>query len=244
MATGLTPEDMMLIRRTVIFGGLAPDTLDQLLSDSTVATCDRGEMLFLQGDPAAAFFVVLEGWVKVYRMTSAGEEAVVGIFTRGQNFAEAAAFTQGKYPASGEAVTEARILKVSARRLFQRISQSPEIGLSMLASTSLHLQMLVRQIEQLKAHTGAQRVAEFLVSLAPVRSGACAVALPFDKALLAGKLGIKPESLSRAFNRLKSCGVRIERDMAVIADVACLAEFMEQERAEVMKPVAGKSGNG
>nr|HMQ57545.1 hypothetical protein [Rhizobiaceae bacterium] len=72
----------------------------------------------------------------------------------------------------------------------------------------------------------------------------CAVALPFDKALLAGKLGIKPESLSRAFNRLKSCGVRIERDMAVIADVACLADFMEQERAEVMKPVAGKSGNG
>lgn len=236
MAVGLLPSDMDALRATVVFGGLGSDTLRSLIDDATVSELERGEMLFLQGEPAAWFFVVLGGWIKVYRMTSAGEEAIVGIFTRGQNFAEAAAFTGGIFPASAEAVTEARILRIPARRLFEKISESPEIGLAMLASTSQHLHLLVRQIEQLKAHTGAQRVAEFLVSLAPVSSGSCMIALPYDKALLAGKLGLKPESLSRAFQRLKSCGVTIERDHAIIRDVACLADFMDQERAEVMRP--------
>lgn len=243
MAVGLRSADMDALRNTVIFGGLGSDALMSLLENATVSEHQRGEMLFLQGEPAAYFFVVLDGWVKVYRMTSAGEEAIVGIFTRGQNFAEAAAFTGGVFPASAEAVTEARVLHISAKRLFACISESPEIGLAMLASTSQHLHLLVRQIEQLKAHTGAQRVAEFLVSQAPVRTGPCMIDLPYDKALLAGKLGLKPESLSRAFQRLKSCGVVIERDKMIVKDVASLAEFMEQERAEVMRPKASGRGH-
>ena len=237
MAVGLLAGDMDAIRNTLVFGGLGSQTLDNLISDASVGECGRGEMLFVQGEPADYFFVVLDGWIKVYRITSAGEEAIVGIFTRGQTFAEAAAFTGGQFPASAEAVTEARILRIPARRLFDKITKSPEIGLAMLASTSQHLHLLVQQVEQLKAHTGAQRVAEFLVSLAPPEAeGSCVIALPYDKTLLAGKLGLKPESLSRAFQRLKRCGVTMERDKAVIDDLGCLIDFKEQERAEVMRP--------
>lgn len=231
----ITEDDMSVVRRSMIFSSLNDETLTSLISDGAISSHARGEVLFMQGDQATAFFVVLEGWVKVYRMTAAGDEAIVGIFTRGQNFAEAAAFTGGIYPASGEAVSDARILKIPARRLFDRISKSPEIGLAMLASTSQHLHLLVRQIEQLKAHTGAQRVAEFLVSMTSQRSGRCKIALPYDKALLAGKLGMKPESLSRAFQRLKTVGVVIDRDEAIIGDIAGLADFMERERADIMK---------
>lgn len=235
MAIGLCDGDMDLIRSTAIFSGLSPETLDQLISDASVQLHDHCEVLFMQGDPAIAFYVVLEGWVKVYRMTPAGEEAIVGVFTRGQSFAEAAAFTGGEYPASGETVTQCRILIIPARRLFDRIRQSPEIGLAMLASTSRHLHMLIQQIEQLKAHTGAQRIAEFLISLAPIGEGSCTIALPYDKALIAGRLGMKPESLSRAFQRLRGVGVRVKQNMASIADVKKLDDFVNKERAEIMR---------
>ena len=236
MAIGLSDGDMALIRSTAIFSGLSPETLELLISDASVHRHERSEVLFIQGDPAIAFYLVLDGWVKVYRMTPAGEEAVVGVFTRGQSFAEAAAFTGGNYPASGESVTECRTLIIPARRLFDRIRQSPEIGLAMLASTSRHLHALIQQIEQLKAHTGAQRIAEFLISLAPVDEGPCTIALPYDKVLIAGRLGMKPESLSRAFQRLRGVGVRIKQNMASIADVKTLDEFVNKERAEIMRP--------
>ena len=125
--------------------------------------------------------MVLDGWVKVYRLTPTGNEAVVAVFTRGQSFAEAAAFVGGRFPASGEAVTDGRILCIQSRNLLRLIRENPDIGLAMLASTSIHLHMLVQQIEQLKAHTGAQRVAEFLASLSEAAAGACRIALPYDK---------------------------------------------------------------
>lgn len=236
MPVGLPASDKAALRDAVMFRALSDKTLEQLLVDACVTEHHRSEMLFLQGDKASCFFVVLEGWIKVYRMTAAGEEAIVGIFTRGQSFGEAAACTHGVFPASAEAVTDARILQIPAARLYEKIAESPEIGLAMLGSTSQHLHQLVCQIEQLKAHTGAQRVADFLLSLAPVKSGSCVIALPYDKTLLAGKLGLKPESLSRAFQRLRGCGVSIERDQAIVRDLACLTEFTAQERAEVMRP--------
>lgn len=228
-------DDIFIVRRSVLFGALDEAIVADLIADASVVMLDRSEVLFIQDDPATHLFIVLEGWVKVYRMTPAGEEAIVGVFSRGQNFAEAAAFAGGAYPASAEAVTASRVMRIPMKRLAGKITETPAIGLAMLASTSQHLHQLVRQIEQLKAHTGAQRVAEFLVSIAPDESGPCRLALPYDKALLAGKLGMKPESLSRAFQRLKACGVSIERDEAVIRDVADLIDFMEQERAEVLK---------
>ncbi|MBK8456870.1 MAG: Crp/Fnr family transcriptional regulator [Phyllobacteriaceae bacterium] len=230
---------MKIIRQTPILGGLSSEALTNLVRDAAVMRHEQGYLLFSQGDPADAFYVVLGGWIKVYRLSSSGAEAVVGIFTRGQSFAEAAAFTGGVYPASGEAVTDVRILKISARRLFERITASPEIGLAMLASTSQHLHLLVRQIEALKAHTGAQRIAEFLLELAPDESGACVVELPYDKALIAARLGMKPESLSRAFHKLKNHGVDIRQRHADIRSLRELREFTEKERADVMREGGG-----
>ncbi len=235
MAIGLLESDLELIRNTALLGGLGTGPLQELVSDGVVKTPERGEVLFVQGDPANAFFIILDGWVKIYRMSVAGEEAVVGVFTLGQSFAEAAAFTGGAFPVGAECVTDCRLLMIPSNHLFDRIRHSPEIGLSMLASTSQHLHSLVHQVQQLKAHTGAQRLAEFMLSLAPVEAGACTIALPYDKSLIAGHLGMKPESLSRAIARLKEYGVSVKRNMATIQDVTRLRNFFEQERAEVMR---------
>ncbi len=228
MLTPIDQNEIALVRKTPLFGGLSPELLKTMLSNSNVRPIRRGEVLFVQGDPVLACFVVLEGWVKLYRLTAGGEEAVVSVFTRGQSFAEAAAFMQGRYPVSGEAVTDGRLLSVSSRDLLRQIRQNPEIGLAMLASTSLHLHDLVRQIEQLKAHTGVERVAEFLLSMCPDENDSCSIELPYDKMLIAGRLGMKPESLSRAFARLRDLGVQIEQNIATIADIGRLRRYTKE----------------
>ncbi|MGQ7793649.1 Crp/Fnr family transcriptional regulator [Faunimonas sp. B44] len=226
----LATEDRAILRQAPLLSGLTDSALAGLLEDAWLHRRDRGDVLFHQGEPATAFFVVLEGWVKLYRMAASGDEAVVGVFTRGDSLGEAVCFSGNAYPVNAEAVTPCRLLMISARNIADRIRRSPEIGLAMLASTSQHLHMLVRQIEELKAHTGAQRVAEFLIALAPVSSGPCTIALPYEKALIAGRLGMKPESLSRAFQRLRPAGLRIEQDRAHLADVRRLLQFANREQ--------------
>jgi CRP-like cAMP-binding protein len=57
------------------------------------------------------------------------------------------------------------------------------------------------------------------------------VVLPYDKVLIAGRLGMKPESLSRAFARLKDQGVVIRQNLAAIADVGALRDYVEEDPA-------------
>ena len=79
---------------------------------------------------------------------------------------------------------------------------------------------LIEKTAELKARTGAQRVAEFLLTLGDCdESGACEVRMPYDKVLIAGRLGMKPESLSRAFAKLKGHGVTIKQNRALIDDL-------------------------
>jgi len=229
MSNLIDVSDLATVKAAPIFTSLPPQAFEALVEGATVKVVSRGELLFVQGDPVTAFFVVLDGWIKVYRLTPSGGEAVVAVFTRGQSFAEAAAFAGGHFPASGEAVTDGRILRLHSGNLLRLIRQNPDVGLAMLASTSQHLHMLVQQIEQLKAHTGAQRVAEFLSSLCAEQQGKCKIGLPYDKALIAGRLGMQPESLSRAFVKLRQIGVHIEQNIALIDDIDRLRAYAEEE---------------
>jgi CRP-like cAMP-binding protein len=233
MSSKLTAGDLQIITRVAIFRGLKPETVGHVIAPSTVVMLRPHEWLFRQGDPATAFFIVIDGWVKLYRITPSGDETVIHILTKGESFAEAVAFTGNRFPATAEAVTAARVARVPADHIVRCIRESPDIALAMIASTSQHLHHLVQQIEQLKAQSGVQRVAEFIASLSLVQQGTCAIALPYDKVLIAARLGLTPESLSRAFAKLRAVGVVIDSSQVVVKDIAKLRSIAADDRSAV-----------
>jgi len=225
-------EDIACARRSALLGGLSDEMLETVLTHSSIRSFGRGASIFLQGEKALNVFVVLDGWVKLFRVTPNGAEAVVAVFTRGQSFGEAVAFRNSTYPVHAEAVTDCRLLCLDVTTLLGTMRARPELFSAVLAASYQHLHDLIGQIEQLKAQTGAQRLAEFLLQLCRHGEGSCTVTLPYDKTLIAGRLGMKPESLSRAFARLRDCGVRVSQNHAAIADVSRLSEFVGQDRAD------------
>lgn len=227
----ISENDERIIGDTVFFRGLPGDVAATIHGHSSVRTFERGATVFLQGEAATGFFLVLSGWVKLYRVSQNGAEAVVGVFTRGQSFAEAVAFQGKRYPVSAEAVTECRLYRVNAGLVIELMKSKPELCTAMIGATFMHLHELVVQVEQLKSQTGAQRVAEFLIELCPADAGTCTVTLPYDKVLIAGRLGMKPESLSRAFTRLRDNGVEVRQNDAIISDVGRLRQYVEEDPA-------------
>ncbi len=220
-----------IARGSLLLNSFNEQQADQLLALSSWKTYDRGETLFLQSDPATTIHVVTDGWVKLYRIAPNGGEAVVSVFARGESFGEAVALRGAPYPVSAEAVTECEVMQIPAVALTDMMRRDPDTCVNVLASTFTHLHSLVSQLEQLKAQTGAQRVAEFLLDLTDTETGGCVVKLPYDKILIAGRLGMKPESLSRAFSKLKSAGVQIARNHAAIEDVGRLRTYSETDPA-------------
>lgn len=227
----MQPHDRMIAAESMLLNGLAPDWQDQILRTAMVRDFDRGTTIFLQGERARAIYIVVDGWVKLFRITPNGAEAVVGVFTRGRSIGEAVAFRADTYPVSAEAASNCRLVRIEADVFLSNIRRDPEIALAMLSATYAHLQGMVAQIEALKSRTGAQRVAEFLLELADCMEGRCEVTLPYDKVLIAGRLGMKPESLSRAFAKLRDQGVVITQSRAEIDDIDALRDFVDEDPA-------------
>lgn len=221
-----------IAENSLLLKSFSPEMQQMVLQASSWRTYERGETLFLQGEKAHAIHIVMDGWIKLYRIAPNGGEAVVSVFTKGESFGEAVAFRGHAYPVSAEAVTACEVMRIPSTAILEGMRKDPEISISVLASTFAHLHSLVSQLEQLKAQTGPQRVAEFLLDLCENETGECEVTLPYDKFLIAGKLGMKPESLSRSFARLKSAGVKINRNHAEIENIDRLRAFSETDPVE------------
>ena len=227
----MSPEYENIARSCLLLKGAPPAVAEAVLATARVREFDRGATIFLQGERASSIYIVADGWVKLYRISPNGAEAVVGVFTKGSSFGEAVALMNDNYPVAAEAVTDCKVIRIDTDVLLHSIRQSPEIAISILTATFQHLHSLVEQVEQLKARTGAQRVAEFLLDLASCDKGPCEVVLPYDKALIAGRLGLKPESLSRAFVKLRDYGVTIRLNHALIDDIASLRDLIQEDPA-------------
>lgn len=210
-----------------LFGALPPEKARRLLEGRRAMLVEPRRQIFAQGDRANAFYVVLDGWVKLYRLTPGGGEAVVGVFTRGESFAEPVTLLGGRYPASAEAASAGRLLEIDAAGFDAAMAEDPSLAVAMLASIVSHADRLAADIATLKLLAAPRRVADFLARQTDARAGAATIALPHDKALLAARLGMTPETLSRAFTALRRSGVEVRRERVAVADVAALRAYVE-----------------
>ena len=225
--TGIRAEDEALLASLPLFKGMAPPRLQSLLADASVRRYTRHTMLFMQGDPAERFYVVFDGWVKLFRETPDGQETVIAVFARGESFAEAASFAEGLFPVGAEVIEEARLLVVPASSFTQRLRENPQLAINMLGSMSQHLRGLVQQVEQRTVKSAAQRVSAFLLRLSAEDGAGVGISLPTDKALVAARLGMQPETLSRALAKLRTIGVETKDRRITISDVGALKRLAE-----------------
>lgn len=222
-----TADDKML-RASPLFRAMPDAVIQPILRASSLEKVPPRRIIFRQGDPATHMFFLLDGWIKVTRALPNGSEAVIGLFTRGEALAEAVALTDQPYPAQGETVTAARYLALPARAAREAIEHQPKAALAMISSTALHLRQLMVQIEQLKARRAPERTLEFLLSLTDAREGPAQIHLPFDKTLIAARLGMQPESLSRTFAGLRRFGVKVRGTEVLIEDLAKLVAKLDE----------------
>jgi CRP/FNR family transcriptional regulator, dissimilatory nitrate respiration regulator len=237
----LNTKDMEVVRRASLFSGLSDDMLSRLLKDSQVAEYKRGEILFVRGEEAKFIYTILDGWVKIFRDTPGGEQTVIGILKPGEIVAEAAIFLGQAYPASTEIVDHARLLLIPAKPFLALVREDGDLALKMLGSMSSRLRALVLHIEQLQAHSTPQRLGGFLLDLCSSDETSSTIELPYDKSLIAARLGMKPESLSRALAKLRDLGVSAKGTTITISDVPKLRGFCTETPDSVTPPCAKPS---
>lgn len=214
------------LRQTVLFGSLPRAVFDRLADQAYVTTFGQGAVICRQGEVVHSVFCVADGAVKLTVIGRNGQDVVVDIFNPGMAFAEALLFRKDAYPVSATALVESRVIEISKPMIEAELRADPDTIPMLLSSTYAHLHRLVRQIEHLKASSGLQRLAGFILTLDDRKAGTNIVRIPYEKQTLASLLGIQPETLSRSFKRLSEHGVRVNGPIVEIRDRKALEAFL------------------
>ncbi|BAE52381.1 Crp/Fnr family transcriptional regulator [Paramagnetospirillum magneticum] len=230
----LNAAELELVAQAPLLAGLSSADLALLMDGAHSAAYPETELLFSQGDKADRFFILLEGRVNIFALTETGDQSIIEVFDPIVSFAEAAIFSSGIFPLNGEVMAGSRLVHVPAAQFLKRLADNRSLGPMLLGGLSQWQFRLIHEISELKSKSPGQRLATFLLALA-AKAGADAagrVRLPLTKAVLASRIGIAPESLSRALNRLKAYGVDTHGREVEITDVEALRRMVREGSGE------------
>ena len=193
------------LRACQLFAGLPPSDLNAIADISLVKSIETGDYLFHEGEPAQGVYVVQKGAINVHRVNPLGKEQVIQIFRTAQSFAEATLATTAGYPADARAVEPSQVLLVQKSGFLELLQRRPDLALRMLASMSLHLRALVRQIEDLTLKDVETRLANWLLKRCgnPESDRPATVELKTTKRVLAAELGTVSETFSRTLAKFR-----------------------------------------
>jgi len=204
-------RNLGIISATPLFKGLPEKQLKEIEQIAVDRDFNKGEVIFLEGDDGNGFFLVAEGLIKIFKVSSEGKEQILHILGPGEPFGEVPVFSGQQFPASAETIIESHLLFFPRTAFVNLISDNPSLALNMLAVLSMRLRQFTVQVENLSLKEVPGRLAAYLVYLADEEGKGDAVTLNISKGQLASLLGTIPETLSRIFTRMTELNL-IEMD--------------------------------
>ena len=223
-----------VLKKAPLFAAMSDDAVSFFAENAHLKKHEKDSSVFSMGDPASNFFLVVDGWIKVYRVSRDGEETIINVFAPGETFAEAAVFGPvQRYPVNAQAIEDTTLLEIPRALFVEKIRQDSNFALTLLGSISARQHLLIQQIEQLTVKEAPQRLGAFLLRLCPPeKTQNVEISLPYDKFLIARRLNIQPETFSRALKKLEPHGVSVRGRNIMIGDTARLAGFCDLEDRE------------
>ncbi|NLR73658.1 Crp/Fnr family transcriptional regulator [Leeia aquatica] len=187
-----------------LFAQLDEKSLARLAERSQQVRVPRHAFVFHRGDPASGLYVVAVGRVKLSIPAANGQEKVIEFFGSGQAFGEAMMFIEQPYMVQAQALEDCLLLWVSKQDVLAVIDRQPAFARSLLTGMAARLHTLMQDIEMVSLHSASQRLIHYLLNL-PCESGL--LTLPVNKNVVASKLGLTPETLSRLLHQFSDAGI-------------------------------------
>lgn len=225
----LAESTLKLLQQTPLLNALEAEQCQALLKTAVLYELAEGELLFQQGQQLEQIFVCTQGFIKLFRLTPNGDEKIVEIISAGNSFAEAVLFLGGQqYPVHAVALKTAQVVGINAEHYQKILRSSVDVCFHLMGLMSKRMHWLLTEVDRLTLHNATFRLLTWLLE-APTYS-ADTILLDVPKHVLASRLSIKPETLSRILKRLSEQQlIRVEEQMIELLDRVVLQKMVELE---------------
>ena len=215
-----------MLEKFPLFSNLPKEHLARLVAISKQITVKKGSVLFSPGDATQGFFAVLEGAVRVYRVSPKGKEIALEIAGAGSTFAEASLFSH-VYHCCAEALRDSTVYLIRKDAFLELIQRDLQFAAAWIHILSLEVIHLRQRIEELSLKSPRARIVSYILLLAEMQENA-SVTLPVHRKSIATLLGMTHETFYRTAKELENEGlVRFDGQKIEFVNRALLEELVE-----------------
>ena len=212
---------LSILKRSFLFDTLSDKDVKIISELSSQQKVAKNQPLFLEGEPAQSFYMIVYGKLKIFKLSPSGKEHIIHLHAENDIVAEAAIFDRKSYPANCTAVEDSLVIKIPKKEFIELVYKDPSIAIKFMSAYSKRLREFVSVIEELSGSDVRKRLARYVINNARPRNNVHVLKLDISKKELASMLGTVPETISRSIAglvKLKLISVK-ERDIVVLNPV-------------------------
>ena len=229
--------DRKLIQALPVFSAMGEAELDDVIAPARAQHIPKGTAVFQQGEIATAFFVLLNGRLKVVKTTPRGQQMIIRFVSPGDIYGIAKALRRDDYPATATAVVDSITLTWPNEIWDDFMASHPAFAVNVMGMMGDRLQEAHTRIKELSTEEVEPRVAHTVLRLI-TQSGrktdeGVLVDFPITQQELAEALGTTLHSVSRTLSAWENAGlVTVGRRKIVVRNAKALSELAERRAAK------------
>lgn len=210
-------EDLDTVRGLRLLEGVDRKHADAMLKGAFLQRFPAHVELVREGEPPDFLHVLVEGRVELFSAYR-DRETTVAVIGPGHSFITAAVMLDRPYLKSARTLTAARILLLPADAVRHCFSEDAAFARAIATDLAAAYRDLVKEVKNQKLRSGLERLANWLLAYHESLGSPKRFTLPFEKKVLASRLGMVPEVLSRSFASLAAYGVVVDGPNVEIGD--------------------------
>ena len=120
-----------LLQNVMLFSELQDTDLASLVQDFRFKSYGKNEVIFHQGDLGRELYVILNGRVRIFKLSPSGDETTLIIFSNYDIFGEFAVIDSGPRSATARAIVPTDLLAMSQDRFDFHMGENPDLAKGM-----------------------------------------------------------------------------------------------------------------
>lgn len=194
-----------------LFDGLSDEAFEQVVTLARDRKCAKNEILFRQGDPAEAFYLIVAGRLKVSKTGEDGQQIIVR-YLGAREIAGCVAVCGGMpYPATATAIEDTWLLTWTRARISELATRYPGLALNAMRIMGGRTVELQERLQEIQSERVERRLAHALARLA-LQAGrrtteGIEIDFPITRQDLAEMIGTTLHTVSRTLSAWESRGI-------------------------------------
>jgi CRP-like cAMP-binding protein len=215
--------DLELLRTVPLFSELSDRDLERVINVGSTQKYHKDNLILIEEEIGSSMFIILEGRVKISRISDDGREVILSIMSEGDFFGEMSLLDGQTRSANVTAIDPAELFMIRREEFLQLLHDYPQIAINLLKELAQRIRKGDEHIKSLSLQDAKGRVANTLLRIAEdygiFRKGQVEIGeLPLQQDL-ANMAGTSRETISRVIKSLMKEGhLKKEKGKIIIID--------------------------